>query len=291
MQPQKKNGERIALHQRVMEHITNLPYSNLFLLYVILTVGFAALYALLATFAPMHAPARLLNLDVLSRFGNSLYFSIVTSTSTGYGDIVPHGFSKVLASVQSLSAIFIFAIFVTKLVSQQQEIALRQVHRLTYEDVFHNTREGLFIIRKDIDRIIGVLERKETLTREDWEDLATAYKLGQSLLLEIPDFYDMDNNHLYTIDERREQLLQEAVHRTLHRINQLIDDFAVAGIDWTAEKQCATELAELLHVVHTITPLWRDRSPYKRDESFETILRLKERAGNRLMQYVDNKKQ
>ena len=265
-----------------MEEITVLPYSTLFGVWILLVVGFAAAYALLATVSPEHAPRALMGMGPLSRLGNSLYFSIITSTTTGYGDIVPQGFSKVLASIQSIFGFFILAIFVSKLVSKRQEIAIQEVHRLTYEDVFHNTREGLYVIRRDFDRIIAKLEQNEPLGTEDWEDLATAYKQGQSLLLEIPEFYGAEKNPLYTIDERREQLLQEAVHRTLHRINHLIDACGIAGIDWTAHAQSAKELHALLAVVATIAPLWQARSPYKRGESFETILRLKDRVANRL---------
>ncbi|MDD4628247.1 MAG: potassium channel family protein [Candidatus Peribacteraceae bacterium] len=277
-----KGNNHTAPHHRVIAGITRLPYSTLFSLWVLLAALFAVAYALLATFSPANAPPQLLGLSPLTRLGDSIYFSVITATSTGYGDIFPMGFSKALASIQSISALFIFATFVTKLVSQQQEIAVKQMHRLTYEDVFHNTREGLYIIRKDFDRIIDKLERKEHLISEDWEDLAAAYKQGQSLLLEIPDFYSSEDAALYTIDERREQLLMEAVHRTLHRINHLIDACSLAEVDWTAHPESAKELKELLKVVDVVTPLWRESSPYQKHESFETVLRLKERAWNRV---------
>lgn len=277
-----KENNHASLHSRLAEKITSLPYATLFMLWFLLVGGFAVAYALLATFAPNEAPPALLNLTPLSRLGNSLYFSVITSTTTGYGDIVPMGFSKVLAGIQSIVGFFVLAVFVTKLVSQQQELAVKQMHRLTYEDVFHNTREGLFIIRKDFDRIITRVEQRSPLSGEDWEDLTTAYKQGQSLLLEIPEFYSAEEGNLYTIDERREQLLQEAVHRTLHRINHLIDEMSIAGIDWTAKTESTQELQGLLRVVETVTKLWRERSPYRQHESFESILRLKERAGNRV---------
>lgn len=275
------------LHRRAMEKLTALPYSALLLLWIGLAAGFAAVYALLATIAPMHAPQQLLGLDSLQRWGDSLYFSIITATSTGYGDIVPMGFSKVLASIQAISSLLVFAILVTKLVSSQQELAVRQMHKLTFEDVFHNTREGLFVIRKDFDRLIAKVEHGVALDYEDWEDLATAFKQGQSLLLEIPAFYDTEHA-LYMIDERREQLLHEAVHRTLHRINQLIDAFSLAGVDWMNRRESIRELVGLLDVTGRVMPLWRERSPYARHESFETILRLKERVGNRMKHAVQS---
>lgn len=276
------------LHRRMMEKITQLPYSTLLLLWMGLAAGFAVAYALLAMFLPEHAPPQLLALSPLARFGDSLYFSIITATSTGYGDIVPMGFSKVLASVQAISSLFVFAILVTKLVSNQQELAVRQVHKLTFEDVFHNTREGLFVIRKDFDRMMGKANHGVHLDYEDWEDLATAFKQGQSLLLEIPAFYDTEHA-LYMIDERREQLLHEAVHRTLHRINQLIDAFSLAGVDWMSHRESTKELSGLLDITARVMPLWRERSPYRQHESFETILRLKERVANRMKSTVQEK--
>ena len=280
------NGRPHLLHQRLAEKIVTLPYTALFMLWFTLAALFAAAYALLAIFAPSHAPQGLLNLEPLRLIGNSLYYSIITSTTTGYGDIVPMGLSKILASVQSIVGFFLLAVFVTKLVSQQQELAVRQMHKLTYEDVFHNTREGLFIIRKDFDRLIARVEQREPLVPEDWEDLATAFKQGQSLLLEIPEFYSPEEIGLYTLDERREQLLQEAVHRTLHRLNQLIDEMSLAGIDWMNRKETTKELTALLHVVAKVMALWRERSPYTRHESFEEILRLRERASNRMRRIV-----
>jgi hypothetical protein len=278
----RKENNHAPLHTRLVEKITGMPYATLFTLWFTLVGLFAVAYALLATFAPEQAPRELLNLPPLLRLGNSLYYSIITATTTGYGDIAPMGFSKVLASVQAIVGFLVLAVLVTKLVSQQQELAVRQMHKLTYEDVFHNTREGLFVIRKDFDCIIDKIERREPLTAEDWADLATAFKQGQSLLLEIPDFYSAEEGRLYTIDERREQLLQEAVRRTLHRINHLIDGLSLAGIDWSRQQESIGELKELLAVVSRIAPLWRERSPYAKRESFEEILRLRQRAANRL---------
>jgi len=286
MHREPSSNGRSHFHQRLAEKIVTLPYTALFTLWFVLAALFAAAYALLAIFAPAHAPQGLLNLETLRLIGNSLYYSIITSTTTGYGDIVPMGLSKILASIQSIVGFFLLAVFVTKLVSQQQELAVRQMHKLTYEDVFHNTREGLFIVRKDFDRLIAKVEQREPLSVEDWEDLATAFKQGQSLLLEIPEFYSPEEVGLYTIDERREQLLQEAVHRTLHRLNQFIDECSLAGIDWMAHKEMMKELTVLLQVVSKVTALWRERSPYARHESFEEILRLRERAANRMKNIV-----
>jgi len=257
--------------------ITKMPYTTLMLIWIGLALLFALSYFLLETYLPVHAPTQLSNLSTWERFGNSLYYSIITATSTGYGDITPRGISKALACMQSITSMFIFAVLVTKLLGQRQEIALQEVHKLTYEDIFHNTRGDLFIVRRDLDAIINEARNKGALNEESWENLMIAYQQCQSLIAEIPDFYD-GGNAFYTIDARREQLLLEGVHRTLHRVNKTLDTMSETGVDWTSHEASMTELQELMRVVDRITPLWQERSPYQKKEAFEDILSVKDKS-------------
>ncbi|PIR52785.1 hypothetical protein COU76_04530 [Candidatus Peregrinibacteria bacterium CG10_big_fil_rev_8_21_14_0_10_49_10] len=284
MNQKKPFRNHSSVFTRFFEKLNDLTYSQLFLLWAELALLFAFGYFLFSTIGDVqhHGPVALVETKgIWNRFFNSLYYSIITATSTGYGDIVPRGLSKLLASAQSMSALLIFAIFVTKLVAHRQEIALREVHRFTFEDVFHNIREGLFIIRKDFDGIIERVETNKQLEEEDWDTLIIAYKQAQSLFAEIPDFYDEDN-HLFTLDMRREQLLHEAVHRTLHRINHTLDALSKHHVDWISNEKSVKELRELMLVVNRITPVWREKSPYDRKEAFEDIMHLKDSVTKRI---------
>jgi len=184
------------------------------------------------------------------------------------------GFSKALASAQSISALFVFAVFVTKLVSQRQDLALQEVHKLTYEDIFHNTRSDLFVVRKDLDAIMEDAKTHNRLSEESWEILMIAYQQTQSLIAEIPEFYD-GGNAFYTIDSKREQLLLASVNRTLHRVNKTLDVLSSSGINWAEHEPSMRELIELMNVIDRTAPLWQERSPYQKQEAFEDIIRLK----------------
>jgi SHS2 domain-containing protein len=270
----------------LFERFLSLSYVSLFSLWLLQAVSFGMTYFLLAIYFPTQSPQPLgQEPTLIYTFLNSLYYSVVTATSTGFGDILPHGFSKVLSCLQSVLAVIIFVIFITKLVSHKQDIAIQEMHKFTYEDVFHNIREGLFIVRKDFDRLLRKVEDSESLTADDWTDLAIACEQIQMMVQEIPAFYASDTKKhptgIYTIDAKREQLLHEAVERTLRRLNQLLDAFASRSIDWNAHEASSRQLKELVIMVAFVAPQWAEQSPY-RDEPFVDIVHLNESIRGRL---------
>jgi len=272
----------------IIELLTSLSYTTLFIIWTSMAIVFAVAYWSLSYMGAglEHAPTSLATIaDPAMRFANALYYSIITATSTGYGDITPEGFSKVLASMQSISALLVFAIFVTKLVSHQQEMTLTEVHRLTFEDVFHNTREGMYIARKDFDHIVRQVDKNGSVDSEHWENMIIAFRQLQTLLEEIPDFYENEVHH-YNLDEKREQLLLEAVHRTLHRVNQMFDTLSAHDIDWASKGDVMKEVNEMVRIVSDITPLWKSRSPYEAHEAFEDIIQMKERMHLKIMKSI-----
>src|SRR6185369_2995032 len=96
-----------------------MSYGVLLLSWLGATVFFAFIYFLLSYF-PGNGPD--VGVGALERFLNALYFSVITATSTGYGDIVPLGFSRLFAALQSMSSLILLALFVAKFSSRRQEV-------------------------------------------------------------------------------------------------------------------------------------------------------------------------
>lgn len=107
--------KKIPRPMPLIEKIADMGYPALFSLWISVNVVCACIYYYLATLHPDHAPVQLIDMEPMERFLNSLYFSLMTATTTGYGDIVPQGFSKAVASVESTIAFLIFGIFIAQL--------------------------------------------------------------------------------------------------------------------------------------------------------------------------------
>ncbi|MES2691540.1 MAG: potassium channel family protein [Bacteroidota bacterium] len=87
---------------------------------------------------------------------DSLYFCVVTFSSLGYGDILPVGFGKVVASFEVLSGLFLVAVFVGKIASERQYAMLRLVYTSEHQ-------RRLVEFEKEID---DLEERVETALNE-----------------------------------------------------------------------------------------------------------------------------
>lgn len=246
-----------------------MSYETLAVEWIAIVLLFGALYLILSTL-PGQGITPLPGEPLWRRIGDALYFSAVTATTVGYGDITPIGISKILAGFEAVFAYGTFAVVITKLLSYRQELALEEISRLAFESKFVNTREGLYIVRKDIDVIIHELEAQGTLTPHAWENFTVACIAMQSFIERIPEFYQSET-HIFILDARRERLLSEAVHRTLHRLNHLLLTLEDTNLSATMPLEARQELEELLNLIGKILPHWQEKSPHNQPEVFIVI--------------------
>jgi hypothetical protein len=64
---------------------------------------------------------------------NALYFSIITFSSLGYGDILPVGCGKLISSIEVLLGLLLTAIFIGKIASERQYVMLRLIYTSTHQ--------------------------------------------------------------------------------------------------------------------------------------------------------------
>lgn len=116
--------ERIyAYAQRILDHlIEDVPLRTYFIFAAGVVVLFGFLYD---TLTPLGEGMGCQTAD--SSLWRGVYFSVVTLSSLGYGDIVPIGYSRVLAAVEVLFGLMFMGILVAKLTSRRLSYQVKRL--------------------------------------------------------------------------------------------------------------------------------------------------------------------
>ena len=93
----------------------------------------------------------------------ALYFSFVTATSVGYGDVVPIGIARAIAVVEAVSALLIFGAVVAKFVSHRQDQMMSEIHRVTFEERLDRVQTNLHMVISELLSITQMCETKSSL--------------------------------------------------------------------------------------------------------------------------------
>jgi hypothetical protein len=83
----------------------------------------------------------------------SLYFSFVTATSVGFGDVVPLGAVRAIAIVEAVLGLLAFGAVVSKLVSRRQEAIINEIHQIAFEDRLERVQTDLHLVLMEVQSI------------------------------------------------------------------------------------------------------------------------------------------
>jgi Ion channel len=92
---------------------------------------------------------------------SAVYFSAVTATSVGYGDIVPVGPARLLAIAEGAAGLILFGCVVSKFVSRRQEQLIGEIHHIAFEDRLGRLRSNLHLIRTEVQATARLCEGRD----------------------------------------------------------------------------------------------------------------------------------
>lgn len=247
--------------------VSHLPF---FLIWVGVVLAFAVCYFFLS-YIPGHGLIENVPSEtVLGRALSALYFSVITGATVGYGDVLPLGFSRALAALEGIVSFVLLAVFVSRVASRQQAEAIRDIHSLSRDSLFNNFRHGLFIARKDLDKLIEKIDLGEHLTERDYKNLRTSFRQMQTQIRNVPQLYAMSSG---TIDEDHEQLVLDSVERSLRRARETVDKLDGTGNSCRADEKCMAEFSTIVHATHTaFVTLFKNAYNSENDEAFAEML-------------------
>jgi hypothetical protein len=91
----------------------------------------------------------------LEGLGTALYFSFVTATSVGFGDVVPVGPMRALAVLEAVAGLLVFGCVISKLVSRRQEELVEEIHHLAFEERLDRIRTNHHLVLSELQGLAG----------------------------------------------------------------------------------------------------------------------------------------
>lgn len=105
------------------ELLVHVPWWTVVLVIAVITVSFASIYFGLTTYSPMNGIQDASNGKI--SFWTCLYFSVVSESTLGDGNITPRGVSRAFVSVQVLIGLLVVGMVVAKIVGARSLVLAR----------------------------------------------------------------------------------------------------------------------------------------------------------------------
>jgi hypothetical protein len=149
-----KGKAKITMMTTAGKVIESISYWGLFLITALMLLGSAIIYTYQQWPGPDDTYVRYNYLDCL-------YFSIVTFTSLGYGDMTPLGLSRLVAGVEVFSGLFIVAILVGKVASERQNTWIQLIYTSLNQDRLNNFKKSINELIAKLRPVIDENDEKE----------------------------------------------------------------------------------------------------------------------------------
>jgi hypothetical protein len=198
-------GRTASASTRLVDVLSERSVGALFRLWFEVVLGCGLAYWIILWLDPkaLTAAAVSIRTDV-SGLLSAIYFSAVTATSVGYGDIVPSGLARVLAIAESIAGLILFGCVVSKFISHRQETLIAEIHRIAFEDRLGRVRTNLLLVRAELQATARLCEGQAMPPREA---LARVESAAMVFVGELRAVHDL----LYRPQEAPEETVLEAI--------------------------------------------------------------------------------
>ena len=125
--------------------------------------------------------------STLKGLATAVYFSFVTATSIGYGDVLPMGLARILAVAEAVASLMIFGAVIAKFVSRRQEQLVSEIHRVTFEERLDRVQTNLHLVLSELHTIAGMCESRALAPKRVSSRLESAALIFSSELRTVSD--------------------------------------------------------------------------------------------------------
>lgn len=209
-------------------------FKAIFAVWIAITIIFGLVYFFLAN--PVSHLEYSLNHYQVTSITDTIYFSFVSGTTTGFGDIVPVGGFKLIAVIQVIVGLLLLALVTSRLVSIKQNAILSELYNISFKERINRLRSSLLLFRQSIDRIVTSLEEK-SFKEKDIKSVNSYLSTFDYALAEIKSELDSNIGNRYTknIDHVNTEILYNSVLTSFEKFLELLELLDKSKTEWKKE--------------------------------------------------------
>ncbi len=212
------------------ERLDRFGFFHILLIWAFVVTLFGLVYAFLAgkdTF--LYSPV---TGNSIRSVWDTLYFSFIAATTTGFGDIVPFGLFKIVSIIEVIFGLLLLAFVTSKLVSIKQDAILTEIYEISFNERMTRLRSSLLLFRQNLDRVIGRVEEGRAKKRE-LQELYMHITLLEDTLSQIEEYFKKSRGRFSkSIDPLNSQLIFNSIDSSFRKLTELLKACEESKLDW-----------------------------------------------------------
>ena len=211
-----------------------LGYIHIFFIWAIVIFSFGFLYHFYQNDTSyLFYNSKGINVDNLQ---DSIYFSFIAATTTGFGDIIPYGLFKIISIFEVVFGLMLLAIVTSKLVSIKQDVILSELYELSFNEKINKLRSSFLLFRQNLDRVIINIEER-VIRRKEINNLYTYLSSLEDTLHEtfILMIKPSERSFIKKIDPVNTELIINSILNSFEKIYELLVIINSKKLQWKTD--------------------------------------------------------
>src|SRR3989344_769599 len=220
--------------ERISTWVDKVGFLHIFLVWTFIVASFGGMYYFFSgkTSHLLYSSSKIPVESLLDH----IYFSFVTATTTGFGDIIPQGFFKIIAIVEVTFGLLLLAFVTSKLVSLKQDFILEEIYEISFQEKINGLRSSLLLFREHLNRSIENVESGAFHSRE-LHEIYSYLSSFEDTLNEISSTIEKSMKSSFTKNIRKLdlELIFNGITQSFHKLQELVKILNVKRVEWKSE--------------------------------------------------------